>query len=162
MTTQRSPLLWLQSYFFYSIFVLPLPIFVMEKPKPKGNRAKPEKSNEKCQPVGGIQRAQIWSSWGWPKGRGVDDIVAVLAFVGIDAPLSKRRTENQQFFYRILTVFFFNWVCNNEVAHPITIYWHILWGRFLSNIFTLLGFLADNRLFLLKKAFRVVILGIFL
>ena len=33
MTTQRSPLLWLQSYFFYSIFVLPLPIFVMEKPK---------------------------------------------------------------------------------------------------------------------------------
>lgn len=35
MTTQRSPLLWLQSYFFYSIFVLPLPNFVMEKPKPK-------------------------------------------------------------------------------------------------------------------------------
>lgn len=35
MTTQRSPLLWLQSYFFYSIFVLPLPIFVMEKPKPE-------------------------------------------------------------------------------------------------------------------------------
>ena len=35
-------------------------------------------------------------------------------------------------------------------------------GRLLSNIFTLLGFLADNRLFLLKKAFRVVILGIFL
>lgn len=127
MTTQRSPLLWLQSYFFYSIFVLPLPIFVMEKPKPeKESGDSPRNQIKSVNPSAEFKERKFDLLGGDRRGGALMILWRCSLLLASTAPYPRGELRISSFFYRILTVFFFNWVCHNEVAHPITIYWHIL------------------------------------
>lgn len=167
MTTQHSPLLWLQSYFFYSIFVLPLPNFVMEKPKPeKVSGDSPRNQIKSVNPSAEFNERKFNLLGGDRRGGALMILWRCSLLLASTPPYPRRELRISSLFSSHSHSFFLQLGASQSSGAPN--YYLLAYpmradlGRLLSNIFTLLGFLADNRLFLLKKAFRVVILGIFL
>lgn len=107
MTTQHGPLLWLQSYFFYSIFVLPLPNFVMEKRKPeKESGDSPRNQMKSANPSAEFSERKFDLLGVDRRGGALMILWRCSLLLASTAPYPRGELRISSFFYRILTVFF--------------------------------------------------------